>query len=82
MVRIFFLLKGNTELPRNPKQKIVSVDFLTFVTYSVLLPLSLCFWFYFWYNRKRKVTVIEIQLKKKNKNKKKRAHINVTMVEC
>ena len=80
MVLIFFLLKGNTELPRNPKQKIVSVDFLTFVTYSVLL--SLCFWFYFWYNRKRKVTVIEIQLKKKTKKKKKRAHINITMVEC
>ena len=46
-----------------PNRKFFSVDFLAFVTYSVLL--ILCFLFYFWHNRKRKVTVIEIQLKKK-----------------
>ena len=40
------------------------VDFLAFVTHSVLL--ILCFLFYFWYNRKRKVTVTEIQFKKKS----------------
>ena len=38
MVVIYFLLKGNTEVPRNPKQKFVSVDLLAFVTYSVFTP--------------------------------------------
>ena len=43
MVVIYFLLKGNTEVPRNPKQKFVSVDLLAFVTYSVLLTLCYCY---------------------------------------